>query len=340
VKGEVNPTPQGQGEGASSFTLNRSPSLTAFVSHSDCARHDTGWNHPDHQGRLPLLVRAVYKDMLTLHGHLLDIEALPATEDDLRLVHTPDYLAELRDAVARAAAHGQPLALFEGGPIVSGASWDAALAATGTVLTGAEIVLRGDARSAFCMARPPGSGAGVDRTDGFSLVNHVAIAVRHLRQRRGIERVLVVEWAPEGGDTPTASILADDPGVRTIVIAGATAGAGSSQAGDAAAVTLPATAPVPAAEALLPAAFDALLADFSPSVMLLSAGFHGLEDDPVHPLAWKPVDYYGLTRIIDEQAVAVCGGRLVSVLDGGYSRSLGAAVVQHLRALAGLPAAG
>ncbi|HEU4562374.1 MAG TPA: hypothetical protein VFS20_31380, partial [Longimicrobium sp.] len=58
----------------------------AYVSHEDCSRHDTGWNHPDHQGRMPAIARAVYRDMLTLFDPLLELSATPASAEDLALV--------------------------------------------------------------------------------------------------------------------------------------------------------------------------------------------------------------------------------------------------------------
>src|SRR5215213_5952298 len=65
--------------------------VTAYVSHEDCSRHDTGWSHPDHQGRLPAVTRAVYRDMVALYEPLLQVEALPATEPQLLRVHTRRY---------------------------------------------------------------------------------------------------------------------------------------------------------------------------------------------------------------------------------------------------------
>jgi acetoin utilization deacetylase AcuC-like enzyme len=294
------------------------PLPTAFVSHSDCARHDTGWGHPDHQGRLPGLVRAVYRDMLTLHGHLLDVEAVPATEAELLLAHTPDHLARLRMGVAQAAAHGQPLALHDDGPILSDASWAAVLAATGTALTGARTVLGGDARNAFCMARPPGGGASADAAGAHSLINHRAVTCLQLLQS-GVSRVLVLEWTPRNVPTPTARILEARPDATTLAF--------------------DPTALASDAPRQLAAELETALDDALPEFVLLGAGFDALRGDPLHDGMLDPAVYHGLTLAVREAADARCGGRLVSVLDGGYSPALGAAVVQHLRALAGLPPA-
>ena len=83
--------------------------VTAFVSHEDASRHDTGWSHPDHQGRLPAIVRAVQRDMVALWEPLRQIEGMPASEDDLGLIHTPEYIARVRAVADEAARAGRTL---------------------------------------------------------------------------------------------------------------------------------------------------------------------------------------------------------------------------------------
>jgi acetoin utilization deacetylase AcuC-like enzyme len=308
---------------------------TAFVSHSDCARHDTGWRHPDHQGRLPALVRAVYRDMLTLHGHLLEVEAEPATESQLRRVHSPDYLGRVRDA-SEAAARGEPVA-FEAQVVVSGASWDAALAAAGTAVTGVEAVLAGRARNAFCAARPAGYAARGDGAGGFAILNNVAVAVRHLRDALGVERVLVVQWGGVAA-SGTAGLLAEDAGVRTLEVRGATPATAPEPPGHA--VVLPAGTNGSLFAAAFEGALREVVAEFRPQFVVLSAGFDVLSADPLGTLALEPADIHPLTRLLVDLAEGSCDGRLVSVLEGGYDApALGRAVVQHVRALAGLPPA-
>lgn len=311
-------------------------SLTAFVSHPDCARHDTGWKHPDHQGRLPALVRAVYRDMLTLHGHLLEVEAVPATEADLRLVHSEEYVASVREASAAAAAAGQPQP-FAGEVVASGATWEAALAAAGTAITGVATVLRGEARNAFCAARPEGYAASAARAGGFSVFNNVAVAARHARLRLGVGRVLVVQWGGIAAGA-TAGLLAGDAGTHVLVVR--EAGGEQSDAESAHVVTLPPGSGGSLFASAFEAALDATLAAFRPDLVLLSAGFDVLAADPLGRLDLQPADVFGLSRVLVDAAAQSCGGRLVSVLEGGYHPpALGQAVVQHLRALCGLPAA-
>ena len=311
---------------------------TAFVSHPDCSRHDTGWKHPDHQGRLPALVRAVYRDMLTLHGHLHEIEARAATEEELLLVHTPGYLERVRQAVEQARRAGHPLPL-EGEMVVSGASWDAATHAAGAGLSAADAILRGEVRNAFCAVRPPGHTARPDAAGGFALFNNVAIAGKVLREQRGIERLLIAHW---GGavNTAIAELFAGDPGTRVLCIGERSPETSYPTLPQARFIALPPGSDGALHRAAWEAALGEALADWTPDFALLSAGFDALAADPLGTLRLEPRDFYELTLQLRERADALCDGRLVSVLEGGYaSAAVGEATVQHLRALIGLPVA-
>lgn len=300
---------------------------TGYVSHSDCSRHDTGWRHPEHQGRLPAVARAVYRDMLTLFDPLLEIEAIPATPADLALAHTPAYIERLRTRSAEAEAAGAVLP-FEtedasGGVMVSGASWDAARAAAGAGITAADAVFAGTVRNAFCAIRPPGSGAGRDFAGEFALFNNAAIAALHLR-RRGVGAVLILELGaqPSAG---TADIVAHQPGVayRAVHRRGVAVGAGVDEI-----------------SAALLAQLDAAAGEHRPEFLILSLGLDSLAGDPRGGWSLEPIDLHRLTAEIRGRADALCDGHLVSLLEGGYHpERTAAAVVQHLRAMTGLPPA-
>lgn len=311
---------------------------TAYVSHFDCSRHDTGWRHPDHQGRLPAIARAVYRDMLTLFEPLLEMEGAAATADDLRLAHDEAYVAAVRERVAEAEQRSEAVSL-EGDTVVSGASWDAAVAAVGTVVTAVEAVARGEVRNAFCATRPPGHGAGRARSGGYSLFNHVAVAALHARHRMGLDAVLVVDLGARPG-LGSADILSGAPGVRLLMLHQERHAALDRlyEAGHAAWVP-PGSDGDRVAEDLT-RLLDRGLADFRPEMVLVSLGFDALASDPLGDLALLPMDYHGLTLQLRSMAESRAGGRLVSVLEDGYDpQGTAAAVVHHVRALAGLPPA-
>lgn len=308
--------------------------VTAYVSHEDCSRHDTGWSHADHQGRLPAITRALYRDMVALYEPLLQVEGVPAPEPQLLRVHTRRYVDDVRRTAIAAAAEGRPLDL--GGIPVSGASWDAALAAAGSAITAVDAVMRGEVHNAFAAARPPGRGATAAAPGEFSLFNNVAIAARHLREVHGSARVLVIAWGAQPAYA-MREVLAGDPGIRVLSIHPQPDEPAESHPND---VPVPAGSDGPTFARAMKAALDAIPFEESPDFVLLSAGFDILAGDPLGGLAVTPREVYDLTRTLRDWAEARAGGRLVSVLEGGYDASATAqAVVQHLRALAGLAAA-
>ncbi|HEX6926921.1 MAG TPA: hypothetical protein VF167_15970 [Longimicrobiaceae bacterium] len=311
---------------------------TAYVTHSDCSRHDTGWRHPEHQGRLPAVARAVHRDMVVLHEHLVEVEGVPALPEHLRLAHTAEYVARVEGRCNEAVAAGEVLPLGKG-VVVSGASWDAALAAVGCVLTAVEWVEQGNAANAFCAVRPPGHGASASVPGGYGIFNSVAIAARRLREGESGKRVWVVDVGAAPG-SGTVSILHDDAAVHLVDV--------SEQRDEEeprnvsperlSAARLPRRSSGRALLEALRSALDRAEDHLVPDFVLFSLGCDALAADPLGSLSLAPRDYYDLTAEIRERAERLCGGRLVSVLEEGYdTEGMGRAVVQHLRALASLP---
>ncbi len=308
---------------------------TAFVHHPDCLLHDTGSGHPERPERLVAIVRRVEES--PLGDALLRITPGPAAERWLRTVHEPAYL----ELLARTEAG--PPARLDPDTVVSPASWRAARLASGGVLAAIDAVVEGRARNAFVAARPPGHHALADRAMGFCLVNHVAVGARYAQQRHGLERVLIVDWDVHHGNATQATFYAD-PTVLYFSTHQAPhyPGTGAaSEAGTGEGEGLTVNVPLPAGagdeevvsafrERLVPAA-DA----FRPDLVLVSAGFDAHRDDPLAGLALTAAGYGELTRIVVGIADRHAGGRLVSLLEGGYElEALAASVLEHLGALA------
>ena len=317
---------------------------TALVGHHDTGRHDTGWGHPEHQGRLPAILSAIEKDTPALMPRLEQREGIVADPALVTLVHPRAYVDSVRDAVRRAAESGSQIHL-DADTVVSRASWDAALAAVGCAVTAVDFVLDDLYDAAFALCRPPGHHAPVDRAMGFCLFNNVAIAARHA-QRRGTERVLIVDWDVHHGNG-TQDIFYDDGGVYYLSthLAPHYPGTGAAdERGSGAGAN--ATRNVPMEHGIDAAAFrrrfddalDATLAEFSPDVVLVSAGFDCLAGDPLGGMLLEPRDLHALTLHLREATRATAGGRIVHVLEGGYApHRVGKGVVAVLRALCGLP---
>jgi acetoin utilization deacetylase AcuC-like enzyme len=315
----------------------------AIVSHSACALHDTGWGHPEHQGRLPAIVRGIQAETPALLDRSLQAEAEAATEADLARVHTQAHVARVRRAVDQAASAGEPLHLTLD-TVVSGASWDAALGAAGAAVHGARLVLDGAADAAFALTRPPGHHATADRAMGFCLFNNVAVAARWAQAEAGAERVLIVDWDVHHGNG-TQDIFYDDPTVfyLSFHLGGHYPGTGhphqkGSGAGDGATrnITFPHGIEREYYLSVYEEAARDALASFAPDLVLVSAGFDLLAGDPLGGLTLEPADLHRMTRLLLEDAGSAAG-RVVALLEGGYvPKRVAEGVVQVIRAMAGL----
>lgn len=316
--------------------------LTALVLHEDCSLHDTGWHHPEHQGRLPAVVKALHQETPVLQDLVLQREGGRVGEGEVLLVHTEEHLQRLRQA-AEAAAIEHALVAIDNETIMSPASWDAMLASAGCVVTACEAVLSGEARNGFALARPPGHHATASVSMGFCLINNVAIAARVLQQR-GMERVLIIDWDVHHGNG-TQDIFYDDasvyylsthqspwyPGTGDREERGKAGGHGFTR-------NVPLAAGTTGTEFLdvFERELDATLAEFSPDFAIVSAGFDCLRGDPLGALLLEPAHLHAATVMLMEK---VSHGRIVNALEGGYNPPrTGAGVVDVVRALTGLPA--
>jgi acetoin utilization deacetylase AcuC-like enzyme len=316
---------------------------TLVISHPDCERHDTGPGHPENAGRLAAVLTAVDDAIPGLGGRVARREGRHATEAEVARVHRASHIERIREATRRASDSGG-FAYLDLDTVVSPDSWRAALAAAGCVLAGLEALRAGSAQSAFCAARPPGHHATADRAMGFCLFNNVAIGVRHA-QTFGWTRALIVDWDVHHGNGSEA-IFYEDPDVFYLSLHQSPHYPGTGQRGhrghgrgDGMNLNLPMPPGLPAQRyvAELLTGIDVALSRFSPDIIFISAGFDSAYGDPLAGLTLAPGDFHQLTRHLAETAAALCAGRIVSVLEGGYDpETLADCSLAHIRALAGL----
>lgn len=311
--------------------------------HSDCGRHDTGWNHPEHQGRLRAVMDALHRALPELHAYVEPVVARPADPAVLATVHTGAHITRVREACDEAAARDEIVAL-DADTLVSAASWDAALAAVGCALDAVDGVLGGVHRSAFCPIRPPGHHATAERPMGFCLFNNVALAARHALSHTGIDRVLIADWDVHHGNG-TQDIFYEDPDVFFLSMHQHPFYPGTGLAtergvgpGEGTTLNLPMPEGLAPGEyvAAFAAGLEEALAVFEPDLVLISAGFDAAAEDLLGGFTLREADFATLTREVVERTAGSAGGRVVSLLEGGYNPGeLGRNVVSHLRALRG-----
>ncbi len=299
--------------------------------------HDTGEGHPERPARL----RAV-REGLSAAG-LLPLCRLyppvPATDAEITAVHDPAYLRHVESAVARGAR-----LLDSGDTAVSARSAEIARLAAGSLLSLTRAVAAREVERGFAAVRPPGHHAERRLAMGFCLFNNVAIAARALRDA-GMARVLVVDWDVHHGNG-TQHLFEEDPTVfyfslHQFPLYPGTGAAGERGRGAGVGATL--NRPLPPGsgdEAFLSALQDMAdaAAAFRPEMVLVSCGFDAHTRDPLAGLSVTTEAFAEATRIVISVADTCAGGRLVSVLEGGYDlQALSACAAAHVGVLLGDP---
>ena len=304
----------------------------AFISHSDVGRHDTGWGHPEHPGRLRSIPRALREDPELFHA-LEHREGRHATPQEIALAHDPTYVAHV-EAMAR-----QGGARLDPDTVVSAGSWDAARAGVGCVLDAVDLALGAGRLRSFCAVRPPGHHALRSAGMGFCLFGNVAIGAHYARAARRVDRVLIVDWDVHHGNG-TQALVEHEPAIRFISLHQWPWYPGTGAAEDRG--PLGTVWNVPRAAGLAPRvymealerAIDDATRDFTPELVMISAGFDSLRGDPLGGFTLELEHVEELTRSLVERAQQWCGGRLVSALEGGYVPDrLSEACMVHMRAL-------
>ncbi len=304
----------------------------AYISNSDCGRHDTGWGHPEHVGRLRAIPSALREDPELL-GRIAHVESRHATVDELLLCHTDAYVEQVRATVAQGG--GQ----LDADTIVSEGSWDAATAGSGAVLDGIDFAFGDGPRRSFCAVRPPGHHALRNGAMGFCLFGNVAIGAHYARQKHGAERVLIVDWDVHHGNG-TQALVEDDANIHFVSMHQWPWYPGTGAADDRGPHRNVWNVPMRAGLArdeyvsALARGVDAATIGFTPDIVLISAGFDSLAGDPLGGFTLEYEDFERLTRDLVSRAEQWCGGRVVSALEGGYVPArLGVACVRHMAAL-------
>jgi acetoin utilization deacetylase AcuC-like enzyme len=315
---------------------------TLLITHTDCLNHLVPPGHPERPARL----EAILKALAPGHFPALKREEAPeASREALLRVHDPAHVEaifETGEKLRWLAREGQKerLAQLDPDTWMSPGSLRAALRAAGAVVRAVEAVARGEAANAFCAVRPPGHHAEVARAMGFCLFNNVVVGAAYALEVLGLSRVAIMDFDVHHGNG-TQAIFWNEPRVMYLSTHQMPAYPGTGTAAETGAHGNVVNCPLPpetdghafreAVESRILPALDR----FRPELLLISAGFDAHAADPLAALSLREEDFAWITLRLAQVAAEASGGRIVSVLEGGYDLvALAASVAAHVRVLA------
>ncbi len=297
---------------------------TGFAYREEMLLHDPGPDHPERAARLAAIAGAVEGAALGLAV----VEVQPASLEDLWRVHSAPYV----DAICHYCMTDDAYPSLD--TAMGKGSWEAALLAAGAGISACRAVLDGAIDNAFCAVRPPGHHAEHDRAMGFCLFNNVAVAARWLRDAAGVGRVGIIDWDVHHGNGTQHAFFSDE----TVCVASIHQhphypGTGFPQDHGVGGATLNVQMPPGGGPDEWLGALDDVveaMERFGPDFLLLSCGFDAHREDPLGAQRLEAETFAEMTRRVRSLA----GGRIVSMLEGGYAlEALAASAVAHLRAL-------
>src|ERR1700674_3585151 len=306
---------------------------TLLLSHPASLDHLTPSGHPERPDR----IRAVNEILgQSRFDGLVRNEEPEGTLDLVMLCHNEHYVSELRRvAPSRGLIH------IDGDTSMSPGTWEAVMRGVGGAVAAPDAVMSGAHTNAFVATRPPGHHAEIAKPMGFCFFDHAAIAARHAQRKYGIARAAVVDFDVHHGNG-TQDIFWADPTVMYCSTHQMPLFPGTGARGERGEHDTIVNAPLASEDggAKFRAAFENVilrqLQKFSPELIIVSAGFDAHYRDPLASLNLKSEDFGWVTRKLMDLADSTAGGRIVSVLEGGYDlQGLKESVAAHVTALMG-----
>jgi acetoin utilization deacetylase AcuC-like enzyme len=306
---------------------------TLLLSNPASLNHETPPGHPERPDRIRAVAEVLGEQRF---GELKRAEAPEGDLEVVGLCHDGHYIDELRHI-----APTKGLVYLDGDTSMSPGTWQAVMRGVGGAVAATDAVMSGSVANAFVATRPPGHHAEINKPMGFCFFDNVAIAARHAQRKYGIARAAVVDFDVHHGNG-TQDIFWADPTVMYCSTHQMPLFPGTGASGERGEHDTIVNAPLKSDDggAKFRAAFENVilpqLMKFAPELIIISAGFDAHYRDPLASLNLKAEDFDWVTRKLMDAAQSSAGGRIVSVLEGGYDlQGLKESVAAHVTALMG-----
>jgi acetoin utilization deacetylase AcuC-like enzyme len=306
---------------------------TLLLTHPACLNHVTPEGHPERADRLRAVNQVLSEDRFKA---LVRNEAPEGSLDSVMLCHNEHYVTELRHVAPTSG-----MVYIDGDTSMSPGTWEAVMRGVGGAVTATDAVMSGAHNNAFVAVRPPGHHAEKATPMGFCFFDNAAIAARHAQRKYGIGRAAVIDFDVHHGNG-TQDIFWADKSVMYCSTHQMPLFPGTGASGERGEHDTIVNAPLKSEDgsAQFRAAFENVilpqLQKFSPELVIISAGFDAHHRDPLASINLHAEDFGWVTKKLMDLAERSAGGRVVSVLEGGYDlQGLKESVAAHVSALMG-----
>ena len=305
--------------------------ITLYLHHTAALNHLAEPGHPERADRIRVIERSLEQERFTA---LAREQAPRADVNAIFRAHEERYV----ETVLEDLRSGGPLRADVDTPVSAG-TLEAVLRSVGGAVQAVDEVMTAQVQNAFSAMRPPGHHAERARATGFCFFNTVAVAARHAQAAHGAERVAILDWDAHHGNG-TQDIFWSDPSVlycsthEMPLYPGTGAAAEQGEHGNIVNVPLAAGDDGAVFREALDVVVLPRIEAFRPDLLLVSAGFDAHWRDPLANLRLEAADFAWATRKVMESARRHAGGRIVSLLEGGYDlQGLGESTAAHVAAL-------
>ena len=301
---------------------------TAIVKSDTSLNHNTGMGHPEQADRITAILETLKKNK-----NLLWKKPTKVNKEILKMTHDSDYIDLIENSFPK-----KGLSFLDGDTVISPGSKDATIDAVGSIISAIDGIQNKEIKNAFCAVRPPGHHSSQNKAAGFCIFNNCSVGANYLIEKYKYKKVAIVDFDVHHGNG-TQDIFYNNEKVLFISTHQYPFYPGSGSDKEKGKFNNIQNIPLPAgtnSEEYLNALEFGLkkLKTFKPEFILISAGFDSHKDDPLAQFELNSKDFYEITKRILKISNQFCGGKVVSILEGGYNlNALAESANEHVNAL-------
>ncbi len=301
---------------------------TAIVKSDTSLNHNTGMGHPEQADRITAILETLKKNK-----NLLWKKPTKVNKEILKITHDSDYIDLIENSFPK-----KGLSFLDGDTVISPGSKDATIDAVGSIISAIDGIQNKEIKNAFCAVRPPGHHSSQNKAAGFCIFNNCSVGANYLIEKYKYKKVAIVDFDVHHGNG-TQDIFYNNEKVLFISTHQYPFYPGSGSDKEKGKFNNIQNIPLPAgtnSEEYLNALEFGLkkLKTFKPEFILISAGFDSHKDDPLAQFELNSKDFYEITKRILKISNQFCGGKVVSILEGGYNlNALAESTNEHVNAL-------